>query len=609
MTHKSNILSLLLACLGLALWSCQSDLDLTSEAKGGLRAKLENVLPSVVTRSTPADLGAPGASNFVLNVTDASGAQKYSGAFTDDVIHLPAGRYTVAASCGDNPVIGIDEPYYVGQTSVDVADDKVTEAAITCSVANALVSVNFGQDEAERARFDKFYSSYSLAVVLDDHKAYIYNTASMRSVYFRAGSSVTLEFEGVLRADGQSVTVTLDASQAVGFPSVFSAADHAIVTLTLPDPESAAVVDISKVVLEEATVEGTVPLSWLPLPKATAQHQYDADGDLVGTDIRFTNTFPGMEWSAIVADAATGEVRRTVSGQGELLSDWSMNKGDWPYLPEGEYTATYSVSLNGSEYNAGSRTFSVGRPNLHITTDCYTSYTKYLEGDVDGANACDAYTIYKPGVRLNVSNALLANGHYAKSCEVTLAGQALSGGSMVGSAFVFPDQTGKAPSFSAYNMSAAASFDKAQASLSEDYYITGLPVVFNPPTREAGWYVAANKVTWTDDNVQLGYMAGAGAHAIACDKFAVPTGTKIDCPYKVRMHGATVATTLTLTAGGTEYFRETSSSGAFNNKNHDYESNAVFVTKDNVSTVKANSSYGSGQTYSVIYSLSYLYAK
>ena len=48
---------------------------------------------------------------------------------------------------------------------------------------------------------------------------------------------------------------------------------------------------------------------------------------------------------------------------------------------------------------------------------------------------------------------------------------------------------------------------------------------------------------------------------------------------------------------------------AFNSKDHYYEDTAYFTLSANATQAKANNSYGSGQTCSRIYSLSYYYGK
>ena len=605
MTINKHIFGILLLLFGMVLPSCQSELD-PQVPTGGLQVVLGNISPSVTSRSTPADIGTPATEYFRLQVTDAAGNVKYDGKFTEDVIHLVQGRYTVNVTCGENPIIGPDAPYYVGSQVVQVADEKVTTADVRCTVGNALVSAVFGEDETQRARFDKFFSDYSLDVTVDNYTMSITRHLSFLSAYFRAGSHATLRFSATLRADGRQVSQDLDLSEQPDFPAVFRAADHAVVTLSLGDPESTSVVSISKVELEEATIEGTIPLSWLPVPTATAAHQYDASGNLVGTDILFSSTYPGKKWTAIVKDAQ-GLVCRTVEGVGPLRSDYRSDS-ELPYLPAGDYTATYYVEDEGRMEEISVRNFTVGNPDLHLNLQGYTSYTKYLEGQIDAANDCDAYTIYAPGASINVSSALLANSRYESSMSTTFDGAPLLG-TKTANGVTAPNMTGRPPKFEPYTLAATATFDKVNLTASRDFFITGLPVSFAPPTKQAGWSVAANKVTWNDDNVQLGQMAGAGAHAISYSSFAIPAGTVVDCPYIVRMHGATVGTTLSLTLGGYTYFKETSSSGVFNSQFHDYDSHAVFTTTENVTSSKANSSYGSGQTYSVIYSLSYKYGK
>lgn len=606
MFHKSHIFSAILALIGIALCSCQSEWDTPSAEAGGLRVVLENVSATVVTRSTPAELGTPAADAFHLKVAEAGGMTKYDGAFTDGVIHLAGGFYEVLATYGDNPVLGLEAPYYEGRTQVTVVDDEVTDATLTCTVGNALVSVVFGQDDAERERFDKFYSSYELAVCIGSESIGIPNYAPRRSVYFRAGSSVALEFRGVLAANGASVSTALDLSQKPEFPAVFKAADHAIVTLTLPDPESAAVVDISKVEIEKATVESTLPVSWLPLPKVSAEHKYDAGGELIGTDISFTDCYPGMEWQAVVTDA-DGTVFRTVSGNGALTSYHTDSLDEWPYIPSGEYQATYTVSIDGQTQTTGTRTFTVGQPQLHATVDGYTSYTKYQEGDIEAANGCDAYTIYNPRVYVNVSPSLMSNSRYRKMTNFTLAGTALDG-TLSGNVYTIANLTGLTPSFTSHDLMANLTFDKTKVTAKGSFYITGLPSVSEPPTQAGGW-TGSGKVSWVDSYVQLGQMAGAGGHSISCNRFAVPAGTKMDCPFFVRAYTGWVGSTLRLSVGSQVYY-EQNCGGSITGASYEIVVPHTYITVDDqFSNVTCLYSYGSGQTYAGILKLAYLYAE
>ena len=489
--------------------------------------------------------------------------------------------------------------------------DKITEASIDCKVGNALISVVFGQNEEERIRFSKFYKQYGLNVKVGDYVVTIPGTIPELSAYFRAGTAVGLEFAGVLQDTEKAVSCNLDVSAIPNFPKPFQAADHVIITLTLPDPESVAVVDIAKVELQEATMEETIPLSWLPVPKVTATHQYDGSGTLVGTNLAFQDSYFGMKWRAVVTNSASTEVR-TVEGTNALSSVYSTSQ-DWPYLPKGNYTATYYLVKEGDKLSRlGSRTFTIGSPDrlkLNVVGG-YTSYTKYLAGDVDGANACDAFTIYQPTASFALSSAISGGNNYKNlqyefsgTIDGTAYGSTKTGTKNSG---VLDNATGLTPSLFAHTIGVNAKFDGGSASASGQYFITGLPVEFTPPSEGAGWSKSGN-VDWnqTDNGskvVRLGYMALSQPHYIEYKRVAVPKGTIMQCPYKVRINNGAVSTTLTLSAGSKDYFSS--------KKEDTYESSATFAAPDDITFFKANSSYGSGAvTHSFVYYLKYKYSK
>ena len=599
------LLSLLAAML---LAACSDEAGWTAE-EGTLRVALADVSDAVQTRSTPSELGAPALENFRINISNAEGRRVYSKPYSTADIHLAAGSYTVEAVCGDNPAIGYDAPYYTGSASAEVASEGVTEASIACKVSNALVSVRFGRDDAERARFDKFYKNYALQVWNGDKSASITSIQPGRSAYFPAGSSIRLAFTGTLRGNDRVVNTTLDPS-GTSFPSVFQAADHAIVTLSLPDPECVTAVEISKVELVEATVAGTIPLDWLPTPVATARHVYNAQGLLTGTDITFNNAYPGMTWKAVLTDNS-GNTVRTVEGTGALESRGTDNAEGWPYVPTGTYTATYYVMMDGAMQQTKTANVSVGKPNITVSTDAYTSYSKYLAGEVDAANACNAYTVYAPLVKVNISRDLILNSRYSRSLTIKLNDNTISG-AFDDNDMEYADQTNLTPSFDAYTLSASVTFDQTTATAAKDLYITGLPASWTPPT-EGDWAVSGTH-NWNGnynnkDCVRLGQNSTSQPQYITCDKFAIPAGVKIEAPYDVMSHGATVATTLSLSLGNDTYFSQKSSGGVFNSKDHYYEDTAYFTLSANATQAKANNSYGSGQTCSRIYSLSYYYGK
>ena len=484
MRYINSILSTLTLLLGMAvIQSCQNDMD-ASDVQGGLHVKLANVSSSTVTRSTPGEIGAPTADMFHLKVENMDGMVKYEGPLTDETVKLAGGTYIATAAYGENPILALDQPYYIGSKQVTVEPDAVTEASIECKVGNALISVRFGEDEEEHARFSRFYSTYGLKVKVGSYNVTISDYLQDASAYFRAGTSIGLEFTGVLKETGQEVSLDLDVSEVTGFPQTFQAADHAIVTLTLPEPQSAMVVSISAFEMQEAIMDETIPLSWLPIAVALPEHQYDRNGILVGTNITFPNAYPGSTWRAVVTNSA-GTVVRAVQGTGNLLSDYTKND-EWPYLPAGQYRATYYIIESESESLANSRDFVIRSPKLTATVDAWTSYDKYLAGDIEAANECTNSTAYGFKKQFSVAQSLANNDKYRSlySFTATVDGNAIPINSN--------EITGL--SFAAHTLKVTGTFDGATATAQKTLQITGLPYD-SDASKFAGWTGGR----WSDD--------------------------------------------------------------------------------------------------------------
>lgn len=588
--------------------SCSQDIEDIDTATGNLRLSIGQVSLDVETRATPSAIGKPLAEKFDLSIRrTGTTIVAYEGAFKESVDVSP-GTYDIIATCGKDVRIGRDTPFYKGTAQVTVEKDKSSSATIPCRVANALVSVRFGRTDDEKERFDHHYADYGVLVKNGSESMSIGVDDAATSIYFPAGSSPVLTFYGTLRNAGNR-EVSFDLTSE-NFPAVFGEAEHAIVTLYLPDPETASVVDIATVDVETVTLDETIPLSWLPIPSVTPAHNYDKNGCLQGTDITFGNSYPGMQWKAEVTDAQ-GTLYRTVEGSGELVSSYIANADGWKYVPAGEYTATFYLLLDDKTSKTGTRTFTVGNPDLKVTASAYTSYTLYQNGDVQGANGCDPYTVYSPKVSINVHSSLCQDSRYAFSLNTALDGNAISATNSVSSAegmeYSFANQQNVMPSLGGSSLSASLTFDKTTANASATVYVTGLPAEFAPPTQEH--WTGNGTVTWEGGEVRLGRNTVSQPQYINTDRFAVPAGVKIRAPYHVLLHGATTATTLTLSFGSYEYFKEKSSSGFLNNRDHDFEDVAVFTTTEGVTQSRANNSYGSGQTCSYIYYLNYYYAE
>lgn len=605
--NKRNILNLLISLFTMAIMGACSQEEIDTLANGTLRLSIGHAGPKAETRATPAQLGKPLADKFNLRV-QRSGSDMvfYEGKFVSD-LELKVGTYDITAYYGEDVVIGKDAPYYEGVATALIEEDKSTSVTISCRVANALVSVIFGRDEVERKRFDRFYSDYGLIVKMGDHSLALTADEVESSIYFPAGSTPTLIFYGTLKENDELVWCELSSTS---LPVPFAAADHAIVTLNLPDPESALNVDITKVeVVTESMVE-TIPLSWLPLSTATAQHHYDEQGILVGTDVTFSNSYPGMTWKAVVTNANGEEVRIVEGTEGsgaELISSYSSSS-EYPYLFSGDYKATFYLEDEGIYNKVGSRDFSVGKPELKLLLGGYSSYTKYLEGDIDAANECDRGSVYDISVALNVSETLLNKYPYTFTFQYgSMAVENVTPGKN-NFKRTFPI-TGHAVSLTPYRLKADASFDGVSVNNFKDFYITGLPVTYAPPKMETGWK-GSGTVSFKDDRVQLGENTVTEGQSIVNSDFAIPKSTKISLNYNISIQVWGIGTKLTVTLGEDVLFmKELGDDWSVGGTETPFSGTEEKTLTTAATRLECYNTYGAGQTYSCIRSLSLNYSK
>lgn len=598
-----NIRNLFCVLLAVVLCvSCAQNDDELELVTGKLHLKIGTVSDKTSTRATPAALGKPLVSKFKIKAQrTSSGKVDYDGPFAE-TIEVRCSDYDVTAYCGENVILGKDAPYYEGTAHVTVEKDKHNSVTIPCRVANALLSVRFGRDEEEKKRFDRHYSDYGIFVYVGNYSMPITCYQPESSIYFRAGSSPRIVFYGTLNMDGnRAVSVELSSDQ---FPRTFDAAEHAIVTLTLPDPESSLNVNISKVEVEDVSMDETIPLSWLPVPTATPVHQYASNGDLVGTNVTFSNSYPGMNWKAVVQNS-NGEEVRAVEGQGELLSKYESSN-EWPYLPQGNYTAHYYFVIDGAAKKISSRDFTVGQPQIEVSAGGYSSYTKYLEGDIAAANACNNKTIYEPAVRMHVSENLLLNSRYSYTFNFVFEGSTTPVGRGRNS-FRNVNIEKLEPRSKSYEVVASASFDGTVAEARHRVYITGIPFHFEPPTT-AEWETV-NDVTDEDGYALLGDFSWTTDQRMIY-KVYVPVGTLLTLDYSFETCVVWASTnTTTISSQNVVWVQETVKAGFLETEKKVSKAGSLDISTDTdvISSVICTNAYAAEESYTKLFKIGMKY--
>lgn len=251
--------------IGLLLAACQA--EQWEGTEGGFLISLgEDV--TVTTKSTPAELGKPVKEQFSLKIVkESTGSTLYDGIFTSNQIPASAGLYTVTATYGDNPLLGLDTPYYKGEEAgVEVTEGETRTVNLSCKVANALTSVTYEEPE----KFDALFSSYGLKVSVDNQFVTINNNNAQKSAYYRAGTIPTFQFVGTLKDNGQAVSMTLEDDKLKN-ADTFGAGKHCKLTLKVKPATSGVILTVAKVEVENVTISETIPVEWLPKPKIEAE--------------------------------------------------------------------------------------------------------------------------------------------------------------------------------------------------------------------------------------------------------------------------------------------------------------------------------------------------
>lgn len=256
-------LCLLVCCIWLS--GCQADENLRSANETGLLITLTDESDHAYARTIPSALEKPVADMFHLRVA-YSGTDNvaYDDKCTESIL-LKEGTYDLTATYGENPVIALDAPYYIGKLeSQEVVTGQMTSANISCTVGNALLSVIYNESALK-----KVYDTYFVTVSVGQESVNL-DATSRKSAYFQAGSSVSLVFHGQLAGTGQEVSYDIPAQEK--FANI-PARTHVKVTLGVDESSVSSGVGISVEKLETETVSvvETLPSEFMPKPKLEAE--------------------------------------------------------------------------------------------------------------------------------------------------------------------------------------------------------------------------------------------------------------------------------------------------------------------------------------------------
>lgn len=281
----------LYSLFGLLALFCTSCLQetLTESTKGSFQITLLDKTEAidVQTKASPLKLPASIADEFHLTITkESNGFVLYEGGYTDEPIPAAAALYTLEATFGENHILEINSPYFVGEASgVEVKANEPTLVELPCRLANALTSVRFGEQDVNRPKFDELYApGYGVKIAIGHYSTVL--TDSMKVAYYKAGTrpaEVSLSFVGVIKGNGQEVEypLTTDVFPVLGQADSYRAGAHIRLVLDLAPMATGLIPTIVSAEVNQETIEETFPMEWLPKPQVEARGDFDSNNKIL----------------------------------------------------------------------------------------------------------------------------------------------------------------------------------------------------------------------------------------------------------------------------------------------------------------------------------------
>ena len=281
----------LYSLFGLLALFCTSCLQetLTESTKGSFRITLldETDATDVQTKASPLKLPTSIADEFHLTITkESNGFVLYEGGYTDEPIPAEAALYTLLATFGDNGILEINSPYFVGEKSgVEVKAKEPTLVELPCRLANALTSVRFGEQDVNRPKFDELYApGYGVKVAIGSYSAVL--TDSMKVAYYKAGmnpAEISLSFVGTIKGNGQEVEypLTTDLFPVLGQADSYRAGAHIRLVLDLKPMAEGLIPTIVSAEVVQEMIEETYPMEWLPKPQIEVRGDFDSNDKIL----------------------------------------------------------------------------------------------------------------------------------------------------------------------------------------------------------------------------------------------------------------------------------------------------------------------------------------
>lgn len=177
------------AALAIVATGCAGDEFQFTSSTGGISPILGLDTEVVTAKPKGRAAAAISADDLTLRLTSADGSvsRQWNPAGTFDTTEeFRVGTYTMAAYYGSADEEGFDLPYYYGETTFEVEENKTTAVSLTASLANTMVSIVYTD------AFKDYFASYKATVHSASGVAYVDFAADETRPAYLAPGKVTI---------------------------------------------------------------------------------------------------------------------------------------------------------------------------------------------------------------------------------------------------------------------------------------------------------------------------------------------------------------------------------------------------------------------------------
>ena len=495
---------------------------------------------------------------------------------------------------------------YSSAKSIDASNITVMLPAAQTSAAGTFaeehnISVAYGvkevgEESVEGIKFDNVCGLIQFTVPQ--------RISAVKNVVFKAENR-SLAGDLVISKDALKVesvangtnSVSMSGDFAAGSTFYFVVAPGEVngfsITVTAQNGATYSKVSSKSFTVEAAAMKNLGVIDFKAEPGAKAEHTYSG-GTLTGTKVTLTPGLPaGME--AYVQNLTASMTRngieyRRISKSSASATEVMEVANGMTYIPQGEYVVEYTYTLNGV---AETKTVNVTvpAPTFTVSASAYTSYSKYLEGNISAANNCAPESMYDIKCSVSISDEVLKQFEMS-SCAVSLKRPSGSEISLSGSVnkkastYLSTSQY-NVSEWGAYTLSSVVTFDGVTKSCPpKTLHITGLPYRAAPPTNGGThpWAGSANQ--WESSYVRLHkHTISQTFHAPSNVNVSVYQNTRIytradDCTYKLVLSGNTLYNRDQYSVGGKATNVNESYNSVLNSSNPQLQINNSYGTMD-----------------------------